>query len=150
MADALFTMMRFNVLTAALNPHTASRFTDAYVYAWDALVYPAMDDGADWHHPFKDDFRVTLDMMVELSKFLDDLWLAKKTISFWKLEEHFQVRHGNGPWDRSALLHACKYFRLYGMFDDDFFDALTKNGESPVEAQSIVSKWDRDGELYLM
>lgn len=150
MADATFTLMRFNLLTAALNPNTARKLSDAYVYAWSEGVYPVSDGMAEWHEPFADQFRVTREMGLDLLKFLDERWREKQPISFYTLENHYEVSSGYGSWDRGALIHLCRYFRLCRLFDDAFFMALTKNGESPIEAASITDPWNREADLFLM
>lgn len=47
----------------AVNPEMGGRIDDAYVYAWDSDLYPIFHEGAPWHQPFEEDFRVTKEMM---------------------------------------------------------------------------------------
>lgn len=135
--DALFQLMRFNVMKSFVENSEGRNFTPSYVYAWDQGVFPINDTGADWHKPFADQFEISESQIAEVLKFLDEVWLEKKTISFYELEDHYEVRLG-GAWDRSILLACCRYLWLHGhLFDDNFWAALVKNGECPSEAHSI-------------
>lgn len=143
---ALFQQMRFSILSTVLDGVDKSPFTDAYLFAWDRGVYPAFDEGADWHIPHADQFKIGEGKVDELAKFLDEKWLAKEPITFYEVESHFDVHgttHSLGTWDRYELLSVCRYLYLHSHFDDAFWDTLLTNGDCPSEAFSIRSPMDR-------
>ncbi|MDX1366807.1 hypothetical protein [Pseudomonas sp.] len=138
--EANFQLMRFNILSTSLANQESSPFSSAYIYAWDAGVYPLFNDGADWHKPFNAQFKVTESEIDELSKLLDENWLAKKPITFYELEDHFDVKgtsYTNSNWERWKLITACRYMYLQELFDTDFWASLVENGKCPSEALSI-------------
>ena len=137
---SLFQLMRFNILNSGRADMNASPFSTAYIYAWESGVFPAFNEGADWHKPFPEQFNVSEDEVLELGKLLDDKWLEKTPITFYELEDHYGVRgstHSSGNWDRIKLLNTCRYMYLNSMFDDSFWSSLTENGKCPSEAHSI-------------
>lgn len=139
--EALFQLMRFNILSVAANAGDAWPMHPAYVYAWQSGVYPLFDEAAQFHTPFPGQFAVSTDEVDELSKFLDEASLAKKSISFYDVENAFGVRgsaQSSTNWQRWKLIRACRYMSLHGMFDKDFWAALLENGNCPSEALSLA------------
>ena len=136
--QALYQQTRLTILLTAKDGHENSPFSTAYLHAWDSNVYPALDEGADWHKPHEAEFKVSEKMVDELHGFLADCWNDKKPLTFYDLEAHYDARHGNTEWDRSVLVDVCRYFYLHGhLFDSEFWDKLTENGTCPSEAHSI-------------
>jgi hypothetical protein len=150
MEHQLFEIMRFQILTAAMKAETQDRLTDAYVYAWETRVFPLFNEGAEWHRPFAAHFVVRAEQVAELSKFLDDRWAAKYFPTFYELEEHYGLRSGRSTWHRANLVHACRYLRLSGLFDQAFWDCLVEPNERPAEAAHITAPFDRTRDVYLM
>jgi len=144
MQSQLFEIMRFNILLAALNPVTASKVNDAYVFAWYHRVYPFAFGEDLQHETFSSAFRVDKTMIEELGKFLDQMWLAKTVPTFYDLETKYR---GRGGWDRMELVYAIHYMKLANLFDDSFRTELMKN--HPSEASSISRKYDRENDVYL-
>jgi len=139
--------MRFHVLTFALTEPGKRKLDDAYVCAWADGVYPALHDGADWHKPFPDNFRVNNEMMELLLNDLDSRWRSQKMPSYYDLES--ELCHEESKWERSTLIYACTYFCLCkGHFDEYFRSNLLK--DRPAEASSMAEPFDRDRDLYLM
>jgi hypothetical protein len=150
--EALFQIMRFNILNSGRLDIGNSPFSSAYLYAWEAGVFPAFDEGADWHKPFSSQFKVSDEEVLELGNFLDNEWLEKKIITFYGLESHYGVRsstHSSGNWDRVKLLKSCRYMYLNNMFDDSFWSSLVENGKCPSEALSICRPM-QNGDMYFM
>lgn len=150
--EALYQQMRYNVLSTTLNGLNNSPFSDAYIYAWESEVYPFFHDGADWHQAHKEQFKITEQMMDDLSKFLDDLWIAKKTITFYELEKHFGIRGSatsSSEWERWSLIRACRYLYLNNGFDSQFWGALLENMKCPSEAFSVVKDFEKT-DIYFM
>jgi len=143
----IFQLTRFNLLWAAMND-PQKVISDAYAYAWKAGVYPMFDDGASLHIHFADQFKVSEDMMDELSKHLDDCWQEKAVPSFYELENHYKVRSGRTVWDRSLLLRACRYMFLRESFDKCFWEALLRGTDHPTEAKSIIRNFDRARHIH--
>jgi len=135
-----FLAMKFQILVASLVPYVKESLSDAHVFAWQHEIYPF--ENKDWAEPFATHFLVTKQMMVELSEYLDGLWLKKKTTTFYELEDYYELSRGTTPWDRVKLIDACRYMRLQGLFGDDFWDEVVR--ESPREATSILSIFNRE------
>ena len=146
----LFQLARFNVLVAAKTADPDEELLpDAYVYAWANDVYPLFHESAHLHEPFAAQFRVTKEMVEELSKYLDDRWLAKDVPSFYQLEDHYDVRSGTTAWDRHSLLVTCRYMFLNNMmFDKAFWDTLLKGSNHPTEAKLITRKFNVKDDVY--
>lgn len=139
--EMLFQNQRFSILSLKVQEAEEQHISDCYGYAWYEKVYPFFHDNNEYHKPYGEFFQVSETMMDELSKFLDDNWVKKQPVSFYDLEDHYHVRDGATEWDRVALLHACRYMRLNGLFDDGFWSTLCENGKSPSEASSILRKF---------
>lgn len=149
---ALFVQQRIQIMHIAKHH---DEFTDAYLYAWEAGVYPFLSDTDGSvpkmpHEPYEDFFIVSEEKGEYLLKRLDDAWLAKEKLTFYGLEDELNVRSGSSDWNRSELLHLCRYFYLDRRFDAQFWDTLTTNGECPSEAHSIKNQFDRDQDIYFM
>jgi antitoxin MazE len=139
--EALFQLMRLNILSLAANAGEGWPMHPAYVYEWQHSVYPLFDETAQFHKPFADQFAVSINEVDESSKLLDEHWMAKKRISFYKVEEALGV-HGSDRsstnWQRWKLIRACRYMYLLDSFDKDFWEALLEKGECPTEALSLA------------
>jgi len=149
---SLYQLMRFNILNSGRTDLDKSPFSAAYIYAWESGVFPAFNEGAEWHKPFQEQFDVTEKEVLELAKLLDDKWLAKTPITFYDLEDHYGVSgstHSSSNWDRVKLLITCRYMYLNRMFDDTFWPSLTENGKCPSEAHSICRPLS-ESDVYLM
>ena len=146
----LFQLARFNLLCAAMSRDTAGAVTDAYAYAWGDSVYPLFDDGPSLHLPFAEQFDVTYEMVDELSKYLDERWSERDVPSFYKLEDHYKVQSGRNRWNRSALLHVCRYLFLKDSFDTEFWKALLIENDHPTEAKWIVRSFDRARDIQII
>ena len=150
--ESLYQLMRFNILSSGKSNLEKSPFSPAYVFAWDRGVFPAFNDGSDWHKPFGEQFNVTEKEVLELGKLLDERWLAKSPISFYDLEKHFGIQgstHSSSNWDRIKLVIACRYMYLNDMFDKSCWDKLTENGKCPSEAHSICRPF-KESDIYFM
>ena len=140
--EACFQIMRFKIMSAALDPHTGPRLSDAYVFAWDESVYPN-HSGGGFHRPFANSFRVTKGMAEELSTFLDEQWRNGTVPTFYDLEDRYR---GKSKFDRMELVNACRYFYLESLFDAAFWKQLMVN--HPSEASHILDKYDRGKDMY--
>jgi antitoxin MazE len=145
-----FVIMKFQILTASRLSGAHDGLSDANVFAWQHDVYPFNDHIQEhWAEPFAAHFRVTKTMIEELADFLDKLWLKKKTITFYELEDHYKPGRGSTKWDRGGLIDACRYMNLQKMFDQQFWKALLEPMQCPTEAGRIVSPFDREDEVRL-
>ncbi|TKB46507.1 hypothetical protein FCL40_17685 [Ferrimonas sediminicola] len=148
--DALFTQQRLQVLS--LGVHN-DEYTDAYLYAWYTNVYPFFQDG-DGITPsmpqehYSEQFMVSRDKVDDLSKYLDQCWLDRNVPTFYELERKYEVNRGCSDWKRMDLVHICRYMKLDGSFDDEFWAALLTPGQHPSEAASIIRKFDRKHDIY--
>ncbi|EOX8433761.1 MULTISPECIES: hypothetical protein [Enterobacteriaceae] len=149
--QALFNQQRLQIMHIGKHHN---EFTDAYLFAWESGVYPAMSDTDGSvpqkpHEPFADFFITPKEKTLFLAKRLDDAWLNKEGLTFYALEDELQVRYKPG-WDRGDLLNICRYLYLDNCFDHDFWKTLVKNGECPSEAHSIMSVFKRTEDIYFM
>lgn len=155
MSTEAFQTMRFNILVAALSPATRDKIPDDYAFAWDRAVYPTYTHN-EIVEAFEDDFKVSKDMMSELLKKLDEHWDHGNGpgITFYELEDHFEVRMGATEWDRSKLINAMTYLYLHhresGIFDQALFDAVVRDSGAPTEANGYMRPFNRDEEIYLI
>jgi hypothetical protein len=137
--DALYQLMRFNLMAFALTEIGKKAIDDAYAAAWSNGVYPILHNN-DWHKPFANEFRVNKERMEELATYLDASWRKNDVPSFNRLETEL----GSKGWRRSDLVSACNYLCLYA-FDDEFRSALFK--DQPSEASDIGGEPDRVTQL---
>lgn len=151
MSSKEYALMKFNIFSLALHPELGDRLDDAYVYAWDADVYPIFHEAAPWHQAFEEDFQVSKEMMSELAKRLDKAWDGGQGIAptFYELEGIYDARHGDMEWDRSALIGAMRYMALSkGRFDSRFFEQVTRDAGAPSEANHFADPFDRQRDIY--
>ena len=144
MNDALFQIMRFQVLAAALQSGSSAKLHDSYVFAWDACVYPLFNDAADYHQPFADLFRISKADMQDLFKKLDTMWAEKRVPTYNELEHSLMGTR----WDRHNLILALRYMWLHDRFDHGFWNHVMKRDEYPHEAREINTKYVRAMDVY--
>lgn len=154
--QAIFQLMRFNILDSLTQESSQRRFPNAYIYAWEVGVFPFLHRTADWHRPFSEQFDVNELEMRELQKLLYDASENDAPKSFYDVEDHFNVRGiassdvSSNRWDRHRLVSACRYMFLSSEdSESDIFDALLENGRCPSEAHCINESW-RDDEVYFI
>ncbi|MEI6848349.1 MAG: hypothetical protein WCK32_10100 [Chlorobiaceae bacterium] len=144
--------MRFNILSTAINGGENWPLPSAYVYAWESGVYPLFHEHANWHLPFEDQFRISKADVEELSKYIDECWLKKKVVTFYELEQKYDVQgiYGSSSnWERSTLIYACRYMYLADLFDKPFWNSLLQNGECPSEALDVARPM-KISDIYLV
>lgn len=129
--------MKFNILSTTLSEHTKETFTPGYLHAWNAEVYPTLDTAAEWHLPFKEQFKIKELKMDKLYKLLCDIYDSKKYLSFYELEEALD----SDNWNSYDLITACRYFYLHSRFNHTFWSNLLKNGKCPSEAFTIQDEF---------
>lgn len=145
-AEMLFNLQKFQILALFTSENTRS-VTPAYAFAWDRGIFPVGYESAPWHKPYAEHFQVGEEQMDELLKFLDDTWMARKKITFYELEDHYDISGSYRPgpeWDRGGLIDACHYFRLRGSFDDDFWAGLIGHSDCPSESHGIRTDFTPD------
>src|SRR5262245_35997813 len=98
--EQAFAIMRFEIVSAGLNPQTEKQVSDAYLFAWYERVYPLFDEGSEWHKPFASQFEVREDALRELANFLQERWDQGNVPTFHDLEAHYRSREGSRTWDR--------------------------------------------------
>ncbi len=123
------------------------KYDNALAFAYENWLAPIFHEeimrethGED---PFEEAYAVSADFMKEVTKFLDECWLAKNfdEVEFCKLEDKF----GGYNTNRIELIRAIEYARISGRFDDELLGAIEQN--APVEANSIASTFESD-EVY--
>ena len=144
MNDALFQMMRFQVLAAALQSGSAQKLHDSYVFAWDACIYPLFNDAADYHKPFADQFQISKAMIEGLFKKLDAMWAEKSIPTYNELEHSLR----GTEWNRQNLILGLRYMWLHDRFDAGVWKKLMTHNEYPHEAREITTKYVRAMDVY--
>ncbi|EEA8075697.1 hypothetical protein [Enterobacter hormaechei] len=149
--QALFNQQRIQIMH--IGKHH-DEFSNAYLYAWESGVYPALHDTDGSipqkpHEPFADFFTTSKEKTLFLAKRLDDAWIKKERLTFYALEDEFQVRY-KPEWERGDLLGICRYFYLDHRFDQKFWETLITNGECPSEAHGIIDVFERGEDIYFM
>ncbi|ARD18659.1 hypothetical protein [Edwardsiella piscicida] len=149
--QALFIQQRIQIMHIGKHHN---EFSDAYLYAWESGVYPALNDTDGSvpkhpHEPYARFFSVSKEKTLSLSKRLDDAWRNKERLTFYNLEDELDVGY-KSTWDRCELLHICRYLYLSDCFDEIFWKTLVTNGECPCEAFSITYPFDRKEDIYFM
>lgn len=137
-AAMLFNVQKFQIFSLFTSESSIRNVTPAYAFAWDRGVYPLLDDSAPWHKPYGEFFEVSEEMVNGLLKFLDERWSEKNPITFYELEDHYEIRAGETDWDRGTLIGACRYFRLHELFDEDFWRGLVGHSDCPSESHGIT------------
>ncbi|WP_163098663.1 hypothetical protein GL267_008725 [Acidithiobacillus ferrianus] len=147
----LFEIMRFNVLSAARSKDQSCMLNNATVFAWAKRIFPLYHNEDSFHVPFASLFRVSEEMIDDLSETLD-----KNKMTFYQLEDYFDVRgiagHSDAKtsgWDRPKLIYSCRYLKLCGLYDDELWNTLMKPMEHPSESTSVMKPFDRENDLCL-
>ncbi|WP_460138242.1 hypothetical protein [Pseudomonas sp. S2_A10] len=151
-AEMLFNLQKFQLLALFTSDRTGRNITPAYAYAWDNGVYPIGNDGAHWHEPYKEQFAVSEEQVSELAGFLDKKWRKKEKISFYELEDHYDIQglsSSGSEWDRGTLIITCHYFYLLGWFDEDFWKGLVGHSDCPSESHSIRREFTPEDVYFL-
>lgn len=133
----LYNLQKFQILALYTSDSATRKVTESYAFAWDKGVFPTGQHGCDWHVPHEECFRIGKARVEELGDFLDEIERDGKTITFYQLEAHYDVRSGSG-WERMELVFACRYFRLNGWFSEEFWKGMVDHSDCPSESKSIL------------
>lgn len=146
----LYNQQKFLILSRFTDESATRSFTPAYAYAWAHDLFPVGSNGAEWHRPYEHCFAIREEKIDSLAQFLDSLNLENKTITFYELEDHYDVRGSGGEysWDRMELIHCCRYFRLLEWFGDDFWKGLVGHSNCPSESHSIMNGYDANDVFF--
>lgn len=147
--QALFNQQRIQIMSLGVDQE---KFSDDYLFAWEAGVYPFFSDTDGSvtpmpHECYPEFFKVKKEVVDKVTKYLDDKWLDKKVPTFYELEEEFGGKWGEED-GRMALIGICRYAFLRGSFNSEFWDTLLTPMEHPSEASSIRRKLDRERDIY--
>ena len=119
-----------------------------YVFAISRLVFPIFDIEVE-HWPedqiFEDfgdsiviDWVVPPLSMAALYRQLVQLSNSSDDYSYYAFERSVRISAFTSELDRYAILDACRYFYLKGVFDQTFWHHLCRRGESPIEARPLI------------
>ncbi|SEG29965.1 hypothetical protein [Billgrantia desiderata] len=139
-AQALYQQMRLTILLTAQDGIEGSPFTPEYLLAWDEEIYPILNDGPEWHKPHADCFKISKERAEEMFDYLVQHFDSGDELTFYGLEDKLGIKgtaYSTGSWERYEVIKLCRYFYLYGSFNEKFWQTLTRNGECPSEAHSI-------------
>ncbi|MFP3847788.1 hypothetical protein [Pseudomonas sp. W5-01] len=137
----LYNIQKFQILSLFANDSANRTVSPAYAFAWDKNLFPVGSHGCDWHDAHEACFKIRKTQVDELAEFLDDLEREGKTISFYQLEDHYDVRSGS-TWDRMDLVFVCRYFRLDGWFSEEFWKGMAGHSDCPSESHSILQDYE--------
>jgi len=143
-----FQIHRLNILMLA-GPENSRGCSNADLFAWSSRTYPFFS-ASILHQGFEDFFHPTKEMMDELSRILDEAFIAKSSApTVYELERDLGIRHGDSPWTRSTLINALRYMSLCGdRFSAEFWQSMIRNAGAPSEANSFFRpfdpSWDAD------
>ncbi len=148
----MFVQQRIQIMHIAKHH---DEYTDAYLYAWEASVYPLFSDTDGSvpsmpHEPYSDFFKIPKQKVKFLLKRFDDACDKEENLTFYKLEDELSIRSGTTGWERTDLLHICRYFYLEKSFNNNFWNILITPKEHPIEAESINRNFDRNQDIYFM
>ena len=142
--DMLFTLQRFQILALFSNPQAQRNVSPAYAFAWSESIYPALNASAIWHRPYADQFLIKEPLVDDLHKLICTRWDAKNPVTFYDLEDHFNVSGLGRPgpvWTRASLIKVCRYLYLADSVNDGMWAALLENGKCPTEAQYLTREF---------
>ncbi|WFM72944.1 hypothetical protein [Halomonas sp. CKK8] len=142
-AEALYQQMRLTILLSAQDGVESSPFTPAYLLAWDEEIYPILHEGPKWHKPHANCFKISKERAEELFHYLLEHFDSGEELTFYGLEDKLGIKgtsYSTGNWERYEVISLCQYFYLHRVFNETFWQTLTRNGECPTEAHSITTK----------
>ncbi len=134
---------------------TESIYENAYVYAVCKSIYPIfheeryMETDEEIYKlklPFYETYQLSENTVSEFYNYLDNNWLNKKYFTFYELENYYRNSWiGNDL--RLDLIKCLRYFFLYNIFNEPFWNTILKPIEHPIEAQGITRPFNKT-ELY--
>ena len=135
----LFNLQKFEILQTKINPQTSSYIPDDYAFAWFSGVYPFFDKN-EITELYKDYFALPEAKVKAVIEYLDSEWLSQKYYTFYQISTY--LKNKDMISNKSDLISILKYIYLHGGFDKIFWDTLLTQNEFPIEAKSIVSRFD--------
>jgi hypothetical protein len=139
----LFSIQKYMILETKFNDQSEEpRISDADAYAWSVNLYPLFSKGA-WHDPVKDFFDVSEEKVLGVIKYLDEEWSNRRCYFFNEIISNFPSMVIGFEIDKWDLIRILRYTYLCGnRFDDEFWNKVDQQGESPIEAKSIRKNFD--------
>lgn len=145
--EALFQIMRFNILNSERHGGDAWFLSRAYIYAWQVGVYPAYMLSKSLHEPFRAMFKVSEAEVEELCDFLEKRRSEGTPFTFNDLEVGYGGTRGStgkiATWPRWKLVITCRYLFLMRQFDSAFWSTLTEEGKCPEQATIITVPFEK-------
>jgi hypothetical protein len=133
---ALFSILKFLMLSTKLNPQTTDQISPAYAYAWSNGVYPVLS-AVSLHEPVKEFFDISEDKCQKVVDFLIQEADEKRYHGFYEIEDHFKSSEIN----RLNLICILRYLFLLGRLSEGVLSNLLP-GNHPTEAMQIVKPFD--------
>ena len=133
----LFNLQKFSILQTKINSQTSSYISDDYAFAWYSGVYPLFDSN-ELTELYKECFEIPESKVKTVIEYLDSEWLKKKYYTFYQISSQFKNEHIN----KYDLISILRYVYLHGGFDQTFWDTILTPTEFPIEAKSIISRFD--------
>ena len=117
------------------NPEILSK---SFLYAISNDIYPLFNESKDIQL-YESLFKTDKNMVTTIIRFIDEMWLNKEYITFYKLEEKF------GRGKRYEIYNILRYCFLDGRFDENLFNDIKK--EAPAECKNFDKAFELK-ELY--
>lgn len=135
---AIFAQTRCQILLAS----ESELFTDAYLYAWEAGVFPIFDSHDSSmpplpHQPLDEQFLITSEAVIEIVDYIDNIDATQSQLDFYDMEAHF-----GGRTERSKLIHVCRYCWLDDRYKQ-LIQGMLAGTHHPTEAMSIIRPFTR-------
>ncbi|MGJ8673694.1 hypothetical protein [Rubritalea sp.] len=134
--SALYEIHRHQILLDASRREDDQIFPAAYIYALDHRLSPILhSEWIDRDDPFEAAYRPNTTLVNYIHKHLKDVYSLKagNFRSFNQLEKSL-----GGLKYRYSLRVALRYCFQSGEFDQEFYNAVLKEGDHPEEALSIT------------
>ena len=146
--QAMFNQQRLQIMSLGVHHN---KYPDDYLFTWEKGVYPFMNDTDGSvtpmpHECYAEFFKVKKETVDKVTKYLDDMWLAKTVPTFYELEGKFGGKFGSED-GRCALINICRYMYLRKGFDKDFWKTILTPEQHPSEASSLCCPFDREHDI---
>lgn len=135
--EMLFNLQKFSILQTKINPQTSSYISDDYAFAWYSGVYPFFDSN-EMTELYKENFEISELKVRTVLEYLDSEWLKRNYYTFYQISSYFKDFDIN----KYDLISILRYAYLHGGFDQTFWDTILTPEEYPIEAKSIISRFD--------
>ena len=120
-----------------LGRRPASMFVQAHVFAVERSVYPLFHQSGDLEKSRRSLYEIGEVVVESIALRLSALQREGRRATFYEVER--DLRHTRPRLDRSSHIAVCRYLYLSGFLSSEFWNHYCERGESPYEAESIIT-----------